>query len=224
MVSFSLSIIRKSSRLGSLFVISLIVAAAVYAVVYHEPVLLLKNFMENEVTPILFLFFMFTLPLLAVPISVFLLLVGMKFGLAPGIMVTGGAMFFHISLTYWLSRNLLHLWLDHLPSRVRQPVYKLSLLQSRWTALIFMLVPGLPYMLKNILLAQTGIGFLPYLLITWGTQFTMSIPLIMLGRAVIEMNVTILVAALVVLLSIFLLQLRIKKGEIFDEKSIKDET
>lgn len=65
---------------------------------------------------------------------------------------------------------------------------------------IFMLFPGLPYSIKNYLLAMSGLSFLEYVIIGWVAQFSLSIPFILLGRAVIKMAPLFLGIALALVL------------------------
>lgn len=210
--------IKKVARLISIITFIALFAVLVYLVLYHEPLLVLRNVLEDKVSPGLFVLLMFFLPLLAAPISVFLVFVGMKFGLIPGLLISAAAMFFHMAATYWL----VTLWLYRRGAGRAGPfnvtLQRFAARSSRWYAFIVMLVPGLPYALKNILLSLTGIGFRPYIFINWTAQFSMGIPLVMFGRAVIEMNVIVLAVALVLMISIYLMKLFLKRRFDTDEK------
>jgi uncharacterized membrane protein len=61
-------------------------------------------------------------------------------------------------------------------------------------------------MVKNNLLALTGMPLVPFLLIGWLSQFFTSIPFIIFGGAVMEMDYSVLALALALILVGFLLQ------------------
>lgn len=194
-------------RLTALAIIFLaLLAVAVYAVINHEPVTALKNYLENSVHPALFILLMAILPICGVPISVFLVLVGMRFGIVVGIVLVAGTMLFHLSATYYIVHSFLRVWITRLLQRFHIPVPELQIMSNKRYAIVFMLVPGLPYMIKNNLLALTGIPLVPFLFIGWFSQFFTSIPFIIFGGAVMEMDYTALALALALILTGFLLQ------------------
>ncbi len=183
-----------------------LLAIAVYAVINHEPIAVLKNYLENRVHPALFILLMAVLPICGVPISIFLVLVGMRFGIATGIVLTAVTMLFHLAATYFLVHSFLRMWITGMLQRFRIPVPELQIMSNKRYAFFFMLVPGLPYVVKNNLLALTGLPLVPYLLISWFSQFLTGIAFIIFGGAVMEMNYSILALALVLILAGFLLQ------------------
>ncbi len=183
-----------------------VLAVAAYAFINHEPLTVLKNYLESRVHPLLFILLMAVLPICGVPISLFLVLVGMRFGIATGIALSAVTMLFHLSATYYLVHSFLRLWITGLLQRFSIPVPELQIMSNKRSAVVFMLVPGLPYVVKNNLLALTGLPLVPYLLIGWLSQFLTAISFVIFGGAVIEMNYSILALALVLILAGFLLQ------------------
>lgn len=183
-----------------------VLAVAAYAFINHEPLTVLKNYLESRVHPLLFILLMAVLPIFGVPISLFLVLVGMRFGITAGIVLSAVTMLFHLSATYYLVHSFLRVWITGMLQRFSIPVPELQIMSNKRYAFVFMLVPGLPYVVKNNLLALTGLPLVPYLLIGWLSQFLTGVAFVIFGGAVIEMNYSILALALVLILAGFLLQ------------------
>lgn len=183
-----------------------VLAIAAYAFINHEPLTVLKNYLESRVHPLLFILLMAVLPIFGVPISLFLVLVGMRFGITAGIVLSAVTMLFHLSATYYLVHSFLRVWITGMLQRFSIPVPELQIMSNKRYAFVFMLVPGLPYVVKNNLLALTGLPLVPYLLIGWLSQFLTGVAFVIFGGAVIEMNYSILALALVLILAGFLLQ------------------
>jgi uncharacterized membrane protein YdjX (TVP38/TMEM64 family) len=189
-----------------------LLAVAVYTVVNHQPVAALQNYLENRVHPVLFILLMAVLPILGAPISMFLVLIGMKFGIAAGVVLSAVLMLFHLTATFYLVHSFLRVWIGRILHRFRIPVPELQMLSNKRYAIVFMLVPGLPYVVKNNLLALTGLPLVPYLLIGWLSQFVTSIPFIIFGGAVMELDYSVLALALALILAGFLLQRLIRNN------------
>ncbi len=67
-----------------------------------------------------------------------------------------------------------------------------------------MAVPGLSYALKNYLLPLSGIRFFSYMVCAWLTQGIMGIPFVIMGKAVVQWDMKLLVVAAGIVLVIFL--------------------
>ncbi|GAA5482961.1 hypothetical protein [Haloferula sargassicola] len=112
--------------------------------------------------PVLILAFL-VLPLLGVPITIFLVLAGMRFGVVNGMLISTACIFFHnvaaYKLTHGIFRRRLRAWLE---SRGRSipPIRKER--QVLYTGL-FAAVSGPPYAFKLYLSALADIPFRVYL-------------------------------------------------------------
>ncbi len=171
----------------------------------------LKAYLESHIHPALFIAMMAMLPVVGAPISPFLLLVGMKFGVLAGILLSALLMGFHMAVTYYFVNSLLRERICRLLQRHNVSAPTILTNYATWQAVVFMLIPGVPYVLKNNLLALAGYRFAPYMAITWATQYGRGIPVIVLGGAVIEMDLTILGVALLLLLMAYFLQRYVRK-------------
>jgi uncharacterized membrane protein YdjX (TVP38/TMEM64 family) len=192
---------------GGLLAIPLM--AAIYTIYTYDLLVLLKTYLESGINPVVFLLLMAILPIVGAPISFFLVLVGMKFGTIEGILLSAFIMLFHMVATYFLVRTFLGKWIFGLLGSMKVTLPKGD--HNKWHAFIFMLIPGLPYVAKNYLLALTGMPLTPYLITNWTAQFGLCIPLIILGSAVMEMDLSILGIAFTLLLAGYLLQHYVRK-------------
>ena len=131
----------------------------------------------------LFIGLMAVLPIFGVTIIIFLVFIGIKFGTLAGILISGLLMLFNMLVAYLISHSFLRPRIDsfigeHHWSQPKMPAGKKELY-----AFLFIAIPGLPYAVKNYLLALSGLPFLHYLAICWTVQLLMGIPFIVLGEA-----------------------------------------
>ena len=199
------------------FICSTLVVGAVIAVflVYifmaYEPTTWLNRYLTKSTDPAVFAALMALLPLAGAPISIFLVLVGIIFGLGGGILLTGVLSFFHVVVTWYLVHSIFRPLVLRLLNRTHVAAPRLPRRGRKRLAFIFMLIPGLPYAVKNYLLALSGLPFLQYTVISWSAQFVLCIPFIMLGKAVIKMDPAILGAAVCIILLGFAGQVYLKR-------------
>jgi uncharacterized membrane protein YdjX (TVP38/TMEM64 family) len=189
----------------------LLVAAVIYLIYRYEPAAILAEYLARGIHPGLFLFMMLILPLLGVPITIFLVLVGIKFGIVQGVLLSAVIMLGHMAITYYLVHSFMRKWITALLKHYNVSIPKLKDDKNRGHAFIFMLIPGPPYVVKNNLLALAEVGFVPYMIINWTAQFGLSIPFIILGGGVMEMDPKILMAAVALLLAGYLLVYCLRK-------------
>jgi uncharacterized membrane protein YdjX (TVP38/TMEM64 family) len=201
--------IRKLRRAGG--VLAVLLAIAAFIVHNYEPGALLREYLSSRVHPGIFIALMLILPVLGAPISIFLILVGIKFGVVGGVLLSALLMFCHMALTYYLAHTFWRKWIVALLLAHDVAIPRLDGQKNRRLAFVFMLVPGLPYAIKNNLLALSEMPFGPYMAINWTAQFGLGIPFIILGGVVMEMNPAILILVLGFLVGSYLLQHYLKK-------------
>ncbi|MDW7773873.1 MAG: hypothetical protein SCH71_13380 [Desulfobulbaceae bacterium] len=173
------------------FLVAVIALVISLFVAYNPPGLLFTQ-LNSDTNSLVFAALMAVLPLAGFPISIFLVLVGMMYGITGGIVLTGGIMLFHMIATYYLVHSLVRPLLVRLLQRFHMKIPKLPKRGKKRLGFVFMILPGVPYAAKNYLFALTEIPLAPYLLIGWAAQFGLSIPLIVLGKGVIRMDPLIL--------------------------------
>lgn len=198
-----------SSVTSGLLAVALIIL--VFLLYYYGLTGPLKHYLESHVHPAVFIALMLILPMLGVPVNIFLVLVGMKFGIAGGLLLSASLMFLHMAITYYLVHSFLRERFVRLLRHFDVSMPTLDKNGGRWQVIIFMLIPGIPYAMKNILLALAVYPFSPYMTINMSTQYGMGLPLIILGGAIIEMNSTVMAIAVILLLIIFIGQRYVRK-------------
>lgn len=188
--------------------VALFIILATIFFVLTEPALIrtLHEYLQYRVDPYLFLVLMLFLPIIGAPLSAFLVLVGMKFGIPKGLFFTALLMLIHMAITYFLVHSFLQNRILKLLKKLNLPDSFERKVASRWHLFFFMLVPGLPYAIKNFSLALSGLPLGPYLMINWLAQFGLSVPFIITGTAIIDLNPVIIASAVLLLIIVFLMQ------------------
>jgi uncharacterized membrane protein YdjX (TVP38/TMEM64 family) len=191
---------KKSSRrwrwMGPITLASILLLVGIWWYMHSDqPLEGLWHLLEQRVNPLLFITLMLILPIFGVPLTPFLLLAGIKFGLVEGTLLSAAAMLGHMVMVYYLVHSFLRRWIIALLHRLHIAVPAQHAPPGWWPAALFMLIPGLPYAVKNTLLALSTMPFGPYLAINWTTQFSLSLPFILFGGAVVEMDYTLLATA-----------------------------
>jgi len=153
-----------------------------------DPVRWVQVLINRETNPILFIGLMTLLPVVGFPMTVFLILVGLKFGTMWGMLITALTMPVHMALSYILARTLFREFLQQL---LRKRGYSLPEITSRRAltgVFIFLFLPGLSYALKNYLLAITDIRLRHYLAVNFCAQGVVTLPVAGLGGAAAASN------------------------------------
>ncbi len=194
-----------------------------YAAVNRE-VIVQTISLVNENTPApLFIALMIILPIFGVPISLFLLVLGIKFGLAAGLALMVIIMPIHMIISFALTKvagDLIRAVLSRGSYIIPQiPADK----QIRFSFLVSA-VPLLPYAAKNFLMPLAGVPFRLYLGMNWACQAMLAVPTVVLGSSIADLNPGLFVAAIAGLIVVYLAVSRIEKryGKHVDFKSERD--
>ncbi|RYD34715.1 MAG: hypothetical protein EOP87_08680 [Verrucomicrobiaceae bacterium] len=102
------------------------------------------------------------LPLVGFPLSIFLILAGIRFGLGWGMAVTTACIYFHHLAGYWISHSYLNERLRRLAEKRGHKVPEIDEGNRVWYTILFASVHGPPYAFKLYLLALTGVPFRIY--------------------------------------------------------------
>lgn len=177
--------------------IMVLLGAVVFIIIVDEynPATFISQFLSSETNSLVFAVLMAFLPLAGFPLVPFLLLVGMIYGTVGGILVTASLMLFHMTASYYLTHSLFRPVVKRILLRFGLPVPQLPRDGGKRFAFIFMIVPGLPYSIKNYFLALTGMPVSTYLGISWIAQFSLAIPFVILGDGVMRMEPIVLAVA-----------------------------
>lgn len=143
------------------------------------------------------------LPLVGFPISVFLLLAGVRFGISGGMVVAAIAVFFHHFAAYRLAHGLFRDRVRHRLARAGHAIPPIDPKHRIWFTALFAAIHGPPYAPKLYLLALTDIPFRIYFWVGAPIYLAFCILPVGAGSAVMNFNPTwlyIIVAASVLLL------------------------
>jgi uncharacterized membrane protein YdjX (TVP38/TMEM64 family) len=170
-----------------------------------QPLDVLKNFFlsENSNTP-LFIILLLFLPLAGVPMTLFCLVAGSKFGVGWGTLAIALAMLWHLTLCYWLMQSYFKRWIMDFIQHRFQTIPEFSPDRQLTFSVSLMAVPVLPYMVKNIVVASSHFGYFRYLLIAWPIQLLFSLPFIMLTGAVHRQNIHMIWVAALAFIALWL--------------------
>ena len=77
--------------------------------VFHQKDVIfnLHDYLQNSMDPYVFLLLMLVLPIFGAPLSIFLLLVGIQFGILGGLLITALLMGMHMICTYYIVHSFL---------------------------------------------------------------------------------------------------------------------
>ena len=159
----------------------------------------------------LFLLLFAALPLLGFPFSVFLVLLGVRFGTAAGLLIMAAGMGIHLLAAFWVAHSFLRApilrllrWLNYrLPQVPKERVV--------WFSLIFMAIPGPPYCLKNYILPLAGVPLRWFFLSGFFIQGAMGIPFVVAGDAMAAESLLLVAIAIGVLLAGYVVVYRLRK-------------
>lgn len=147
--------------------------------------------------PVFFLLMFLLLPLLGFPISVFLVLLGLKFGWLWGVVILFAGIAAHLLAAFSIANSFLR---DPIQRKLVDLGYRLPQVPRHrrlWFSCLFMAVPGLPYAVKNYALALCGVPFGHYFFSGFVFQGTMGVPFVIAGEALAAEQMLLLLLVVV---------------------------
>mgnify|MGYP001108574954 CR=1 FL=1 len=186
-------------------------AAAAYAFIHYDLSSWVTFLVDENTQPGLFILLMVVCPVFGVPISPFLVIAGIKFGVWGGSLVTILSIPLHLGASFAIAHSLIH---SRLQGFLERRGYHLPRIAERRVVpftIVFTAVPGAPYAFKNYLLALGGVPLRYYLLICWPLEVGLCLPVVGLGGAASEMNLTLSLIFLAAILGIYFLVRWLKK-------------
>jgi uncharacterized membrane protein YdjX (TVP38/TMEM64 family) len=121
------------------------------------------------------------LPLFGFSIGIAYLVIGAVFGGWPGMAVVGGITAIHLIGSHWIARSFLRAPLQRYLKRSKKKLPELPAGEEWSVALMTVLVPGLPYFVRNYLLALSEIPLRIYFWACWPVYVIRSCLVIFLG-------------------------------------------
>ena len=159
----------------------------------YNPMDWVASFVNESTDPFLFVSLMLILPIFGFPISIFLVLCGIKFSVGWAVLLCGASMGLHLLAVLFLTNTLLRHPLQALLSKTGRRLPKLDGKKGLFYTFLFVAIPGPPYFVKNYLLAISRTPKLIYFIIGGGVQFLMALPLVGIGGSLVQMNMKLLI-------------------------------
>ncbi len=189
----------------------LILAVIFYLLGTYGVLSRLSDAVSKHTNPYLFILLMLVLPVCFFPISPFLVIGGIKFGLVGGIVLMFVTMPVHLLISHYLSRTFFRSWLERLATKRNVDIPEIPKEKTLWVSIVFMAIPGLTYSMKNYLLALSKVPFRHFFLAGWLVQAAMGIPFVVIGESARDESFLLFVVFLVLLTIGYLLTAWVKK-------------
>lgn len=148
-----------------------------------DPGKLLRFVKNPDIHPAILLLGFFLLPLFGFPVTVLLVLLGLRFGSAAGLLFMFLIMPLHLVISFAAVRFVFGSWIKKIVGESRLQGLQVPEHRHMEFSLVFMAVPGLSYTMKNYLLALSGVKFRYYFLFGWLAQGIMGAPFVILGKS-----------------------------------------
>lgn len=187
------------------------IALVLYAGFRYDGWTWFSNQLHEHTHPALILGLFAVLPVVGFPISIFLILLGLRFGPFYGVALMAAVMPIHLLASFGLSHSFLRPWMEMIAAKRRLTIPRVPADRQLGFSFIFMAVPGLPYTMKNYLLALSGVPFRIFFPIGWGVNALLGVPFVILGGAATRWAIILPVALVFMAGGIFGIEQWIKK-------------
>ena len=188
-----------------------IIALLAFLAIEHSFFQQVISFIDEDMAPSLFIISMIILPVVGFPVSIFLIMGGVKFGIFYAILLWLLILPLHALIGYYLAR-LLRKPLKTVSNKMGYNVPELPEKNRGIFSFLFFAIPGIPYSGKNYLLALAGAPFSYCVIMNVTVQFPQGIPFVILGRSAMELDLTLLFIALFIIAIIYLFFRWLKKN------------
>ena len=190
---------------GGLVVILLLAAGIWYLVHHHDGALDRESLLAYGMSlpPSLIIAAFFILPLLGFPVSVLLVLIGLRFGVVRGMGIVTVGMFFHLLVAYGIAQSGLREKIRRRIASFGHGIPRIKENHRLWFTTLFASIHGPPYAAKLYLLALTDLPFRYHCGIALPVYIGFSLLPVSAGKAV--MNLNPLVISVIVIASLGLL-------------------
>jgi uncharacterized membrane protein YdjX (TVP38/TMEM64 family) len=192
---------RKRTILIVLVVVILkLIAISLYMAMQYGYFQTVISFIDIHMPPGLFIALMVILPAGGFPISIFLIMGGIKFGILYCILLWLFVLPIHTLISYYLARRARIPLERFLSNHLGYNVPELPEKGVGMFSFLFLAFPGIPYAIKNYIMPLAGVPFRFSVLMNCIVQSAQGIPFIVLGKSVKDMNMTLFYIALVLLI------------------------
>jgi uncharacterized membrane protein YdjX (TVP38/TMEM64 family) len=151
----------------------------------------LKEGLDRNLPYGLFLGLMAVLPVLGFPISAFLILGGVRFGIGLGLLAMAVTFPFHLLAVYLITHSLLRRRLESFLNRYDYRMPRIPPNRAVLYTSLLVGIPSLPYAVKNYLLALGGVPGRLYFALALPIHLIVGVPFVILGKSMISLNVAL---------------------------------
>lgn len=191
-------------------VVAGIIVLLAYLSIEHNYFQKIISFIDKDMPPVLFVVSMIILPVTGFPVTVFLIMGGIKFGIINGLLLWFLTLPIHALIGFYLAR-LLRKPLRMLSEMMGYSVPQLPEKKTAWFSFLFLAIPGIPYAGKNYLLALAGAPFRYCVFMNIIVQFPQGAPFVILGRSAMELDMRLFYLALAFIIIIYIILRWLKK-------------
>jgi uncharacterized membrane protein YdjX (TVP38/TMEM64 family) len=114
---------------------------------------------SNDINAWLLILLILVLPLIGMPMSICGIVIGAKFGVTNGLIVTAVAVAFHLSASWGIAKTWLHKPLEKILQKTRYKMPSMETGEYAGVCLLTALIPGPSYTLKNYFLGLSNLPF-----------------------------------------------------------------
>ena len=151
------------------------------------------------------------LPLIGFPFSALLVAIGIEFNYIIGLSVMVAIIPAHLVFSFWIINRFFREKIKHSPLASRFRIFDIPSERYLEYTFIFMVVPVVPYAVKNYLLSASGIPFKYYFIIGWIIQSVLGTPFVILGKAASMLDYRVLFALLILFPALYFVMTKLKR-------------
>lgn len=187
-----------------------LILAVVFLYMHMEEVKKFKEYLDKNINYGFFLILMTVLPILGFPISAFLVFSGIRFGIYYGLVSMAVTFPVHLFITIMITRSFLRPFINRFLKHFNYQFPEIPKHRIIIYTVLFTAIPGIPYTVKNYILALSGISRTMFFVIVLPIHIIEGIPVVVLGEAVISFNPLFTIILICALLAVNLILYRIQ--------------
>ncbi len=197
--------------LSILLIIIGVVVLGKYLTIEYEYYQKVISYIDESMSPFIYIALMLFMPLIGFPISVFLIIGGIKFGIFHGILLWLLVLPAHALIGFYVARPLRNFLIRIFRDKLDYRIPEVPENNTAMFSFVFLAIPGIPYAVKNYMLPLAGVPFRYCVFMNAIIQSVQGIPFIVLGKSVADMDMTLFYVAILFLLMVFIMLRYLKK-------------
>lgn len=178
--------------------------AAIYLLIAFDLFYRITALVNEATPPLLFVGLMAVLPMAGVPLTLFLLFLGAKFGMVTGILILEALLPLQMAAAYVLAHAVRRPLAYYLVNRGHYRIPVVPDHHELMFSFFFITFPGIPYAVKLYLLPLAGVKFRYCVWLNWALNGLLCIPFVLLGKSAMDLNAEMFGATLVIFAVLFI--------------------